>query len=137
MILTGSLAGLIYAYLVRLIAVALTNVQSGLARVTPAMDDAARSLGAGQWRTLNEVHRPMIWRSVGVAGLFVFVDALKELPATLVLRPFDFDTLATAAYTLTKDERLAEAALPCLTLVAVGLVPLIWVGRALSGRSGH
>ena len=131
LLLTGSVAGLVYAYLVRLIAVALTNVESGLVRITPSMDDAARALGASATEILMRVHAPLLWRSLLVAGLFVFVDALKELPATLVLRPFNFDTLATAAYTLTKDERLGEAALPCLTLVAVGLIPLVWVARAL------
>ena len=131
LLLTGSVAGLVYAYLVRLVAVALTNVESGLSRVTTSMDDAARALGAGAVDILARVHAPLVWRSLLVAGLFVFVDTLKELPATLVLRPFNFDTLATAAYTLTKDERLGEAALPCLTLVAVGLLPLVWVARSL------
>ena len=131
LLLTGSVVGLVYAYLVRLIAVALTNVEAGLLRVTTSMDDAARALGAGAGEILARVHAPLVWRSLLVAGLFVFVDALKELPATLVLRPFNFDTLATAAYTLTKDERLGEAALPCLTLVAVGLLPLVWVARSL------
>ena len=90
------------------------------------MDAAARSLGAGAWGTLRRVHAPLLARSGAAALLLVFVDVMKELPATLILRPFNFDTLATQTYLLAKDERLAEAALPSLAIVAVGLVPIIY-----------
>ena len=93
------------------------------------MDTAARSLGVGVMGTFLRVHVPLLGRSVAVAMLLVFVDVMKELPATLVLRPFNFDTLATQAYMLAKDERLAEAALPSLAMVAVGLVPLVTLAR--------
>jgi iron(III) transport system permease protein len=134
LLLTGSIAALVYAYVVRFLALALTNVEAGLARITPGMDEAARTLGCSATALLARVHAPLLARSLLIGGLLVFVDALKELPATLVLRPFDFDTLATQAYNLAKDERLGEAALPSLTIVAVGLIPLIVVSQAL-GRN--
>src|SRR5574343_47038 len=98
LLLTGGIAALIYAYLVRFLAVALHTVESSLAKITPSMDDAARSLGMGQGETLRRVHVPMLRGSLFTAGLLVFVDVMKELPATLVMRPFNFDTLATQAY---------------------------------------
>ncbi len=132
LVITGSIAALIYAYLVRFLAVALQSVDAGLARITPSMEDAARSLGATPGRTLARVHAPMLAGSLLTAGLLVFVDVMKELPATFALRPFNFDTLAIEAFNLTKDERLAEAAVPALVIVAVGLVPLIVLSRQLA-----
>jgi iron(III) transport system permease protein len=134
LLLTGSIAALVYAYVVRFLALALSNVEAGLARITPGMDEAARTLGCTPGALLARVHVPLLARSLLIGALLVFVDALKELPATLVLRPFDFDTLATRAYNLAKDERLGEAALPSLTIVAVGLIPVIVVSHAL-GRN--
>jgi iron(III) transport system permease protein len=131
LLLTGSIAALAYAYVVRFLALALSNVEAGLTRITPSMDEAARSLGSGAWALARRIHVPMLGRSLLIALLLVFVDTLKELPATLVLRPFDFDTLATQAYNLAKDERLGAAALPSLTIVAVGLLPVLLVSRAL------
>lgn len=127
LLLTGTIAALVYAYLVRLLAVALQTVEAGLAKVTPSMDDAARSLGATPGETLLKVHAPLLRPSLATASLLVFVDVLKELPATFALRPFNFDTLAIEAYNLAKDERLAEAAAPSLVIVAVGLLPLLFV----------
>lgn len=132
LLLTGGIAALIYAYLVRFLAVALHTVESSLAKITPNMDDAARSLGLGQGETLRRVHAPMLRSSLFTAGLLVFVDVMKELPATLVMRPFNFDTLATQAYTLASDERLAEASTAALAIVAVGLLPLIALSRQIS-----
>lgn len=132
LLLTGGIAALIYAYLVRFLAVALHTVESSLAKITPNMDDAARSLGLGQGETLRRVHAPMLRGSLFTAGLLVFVDVMKELPATLVMRPFNFDTLATQAYTLASDERLAEASTASLAIVAVGLLPLIALSRQIS-----
>lgn len=132
LLLTGGMAALIYAYLVRFLAVALHTVESSLAKITPNMDDAARSLGLGQGKTLRRVHMPMLRGSLLTAGLLVFVDVMKELPATLVMRPFNFDTLATQAYTLASDERLAEASTASLAIVAVGLLPLIALSRQIS-----
>jgi len=132
LLLTGGIAALVYAYLVRFLAVALHTVESSLAKITPSMDDAARCLGLGQGATLRRVHAPLLRGSLLTAGLLVFVDVMKELPATLVMRPFNFDTLATQVYTLASDERLAEASTASLAIVAVGLLPLIALSRQVS-----
>ena len=129
LLLTGTLAALIYAYLVRLLAVALQTTEAGLTKITPSMDHAARSLGSSPAGALARVHVPLLAGSLATAALLVFVDVLKELPATFALRPFNFDTLAIEAYNLAKDERLAEAAVPSLVIVAVGLLPVIYVAR--------
>jgi len=129
LLLTGTAAALVYAYLVRLLAVALQTTNAGLAKITPSMEDAARSLGAAPLATLARVHAPLLAPSLATAALLVFVDVLKELPATFALRPFNFDTLAIEAYNLAKDERLAEAALPSLVIVLVGLAPVIYVSK--------
>ncbi len=128
---TGTITGVVYAYLVRFTAVALQSVESGLARVPPSIDETARLLGAGRWRIFRRLHLPLLRRSALAALLLVFVDAMKELPATLVLRPFGSDTLAVVAYNLARDERLGEAALPSLAIVAVGLLPVMLLSRAL------
>lgn len=132
LLITGGIAALVYAYLVRFLAVALQSIGSSLAKITASMDDASRSLGLGQAATLRRVHLPLLRGSLFTAGLLVFVDVMKELPATLVMRPFDFDTLATQAYTLASDERLAEAASVSLAIVTVGLLPLIALSRQIS-----
>jgi iron(III) transport system permease protein len=132
LLLTGGIAALVYAYLARFLAVALQTVESSLARITPAMDDAARSLGSPPAATLRQVHLPLLRGGLLTAGLLVFVDVMKELPATLVMRPFDFDTLATQAYTLASDERLAEASTAALAIVAVGVLPLIAISRQIA-----
>jgi iron(III) transport system permease protein len=131
LLLTGGIAALVYAYLVRFLAVALHTVDASLGKITPSMDDAARSLGHGTMATLRRVHVPLLRGSLLTAGLLVFVDVMKELPATLVMRPFNFDTLATQAYTLAKDERLAEASTAALMIVAVGLVPMLILSRQI------
>ena len=131
LLLTGGVAALVYAYLVRFFAVSLQAVDAGLSKITPNMDSAARSLGLGPATTLARVHAPMLWRSALAAGLLVFVDVMKELPATFVMRPFNFDTLAVQAYNLASDERLAEASTAALTIVALGLIPLIALARMI------
>jgi iron(III) transport system permease protein len=128
---TGGIAALVYAYLVRFFAVSLQTVEAGLARITPSMDCAARSLGLGPGGTLARVHAPLLWRSALIAGLLVFVDVMKELPATFVMRPFNFDTLAVQAFNLASDERLTEASTAALTIVAVGLLPLVVLTRMM------
>ena len=132
LLFTGGVAALVYAYLVRFLAVALHTVESSLGKITPSMDDASRSLGLGQFATLRRVHAPILRGSLFTAGLLVFVDVMKELPATLVMRPFNFDTLATQTYTLASDERLAEASTAALAIVAVGLLPLIALSRQIA-----
>jgi iron(III) transport system permease protein len=129
--LTATILGLLWAYLVRFASVALQSVQSGYARIPASLDDSARMLGSTGWGLFAQVHWPMLKRSTLAAGLLVFVDVMKELPATLVLRPFNSDTLAVVTYQLARDERLGEAALPALTLVLVGLLPVIMLSKAL------
>jgi iron(III) transport system permease protein len=131
LLLTGTIAALIYAYLVRYFAVAWNGIDPAFARITPNMDAAARGLGSSTMATLLRVHAPLLARTAAASALLVFVDVMKELPATLVLRPFNFDTLATRTYTLAQDERLAEAALPSLAIVAVGVLPLLLLARAV------
>jgi iron(III) transport system permease protein len=133
-VVTGTVFGLVYAYLVRFSAVALQSVEAGYARLPPSLDDSARMLGASRSRLFLEVHAPLLRRSALAAALLVFVDVMKELPATLVLRPFDSDTLAVVAYNFARDERLGEAALPSLAIVAVGLIPVVMLSRALRAR---
>jgi iron(III) transport system permease protein len=132
LLLTGSITALIYAYLVRFLAVAFQTVDAGLTRVTSSMDDAARSLGLSPARTLLRVHLPIMWGSLLTAGLLVFVDVMKELPATFAMRPFNFDTLAVEAYNLAKDERIGEAAMPSLIMVAIALIPLVLLSRQIA-----
>jgi len=131
LILTGGIAALIYAYLVRFFAVSLQTVEAGLSKITPNMDSAARSLGLGPASTLVKVHAPLLWRSALIAGLLIFVDVMKELPATFVMRPFNFDTLAVQAFNLASDERLAEASTPALTIVLAGLLPIMLLSRMM------
>ena len=131
LLLTGGIAALVYAYLARFLAVALQTVESSLGKITQSMDDASRSLGFGKWATLRRVHIPMLRGSLLTASLLVFVDVMKELPATLVIRPFNFDTLATQAHTLAADERLAEASTAALIIVAVGLLPMFIISRQI------
>jgi len=128
---TATAIGIVWAYLVRFCAVALQAVQSGYARLPSSLDDSARMLGTTDAGLLRRVHWPLLQRSVAAAALLVFVDVMKELPATLVLRPFNSDTLAVVAYQLARDERLGEAALPSLALVLVGLIPVILLSRTL------
>lgn len=136
LLLTGGIAALVYAYLVRFLTVSLQTVEASLGKITRTMDDAARSLGYGQLETLFRIHLPLLRGSLLTAGLLVFVDVMKELPATLVMRPFNFDTLATQAYTLASDERLTEASTAALTIVAVGVLPLIILSWQIARRHG-
>ncbi len=125
LLLSGTIAALVFAYLVRFLAVGFGAVESSLDRIKPSLDEAARSLGCGTVSTLQKIHLPLM-RSGLVTGLIlVFVDVMKELPATLIVRPFNFDTLAVRVYNLASDERLAEAAAPALAIILVGLLPVI------------
>jgi len=133
-LMTGTIFGLIYAYLVRFSSVALQSVEAGYARVPVAIDETARMLGASRFRLFVRLHAPLLRRASLAALLLVFVDVMKELPATLVLRPFDSDTLAVVAYQLARDERLGEAALPSLAIVLVGLLPVILLSRAMRSQ---
>lgn len=132
LLLTGTLAAVVFAYVVRFLAISLNGVEAGLHRIPPSLDAASRTLGAGPLRTLVAVHIPLLSGGLLTALLITFVDIMKELPATLILRPFNFDTLAIRAYRLASDERLAMASVPSLLIVLVGLVPVILLSRQIA-----
>ncbi len=134
LLITGSITLLLVAYMVRFMAVALGAYESGQAAIPSTIDAVARTLGHAPGATLRRVHLPILRPSVLTAALIVFVDVMKELPATLILRPFNFDTLAVQAHRLASDERLDGAAVPSLVIVAVGLIPVILVCRGLGRR---
>ena len=131
LVLSGSIFALLFAYTVRFLAISLNSVQTGLQRIKPSMDYSARALGCRPLGVLKRVHLPVMRASLLTAFLIVFVDVLKELPATLVLRPFNFNTLAVRAYELASDERLIDAALPSLTIVLTGLIPVILLSKSM------
>ncbi len=132
LLFTGSAAAVVFAYSVRFFAIGLGSVDSALGRVTPSMDMASRSLGRGIGQTLREIHVPLIRGSVLVAATLIFVDGVKELPATLILRPFNFDTLAIRVYSHASLENLGEAAPAAILVTLVGLLPVLLLVR--SGR---
>jgi len=129
LLLTGSLAALVYAYTTRFLAVSYGTVEAGLGRVTPNIDMAARSLGRTPAQTMREVHLPLLRPAVTTAALLVFVDSMKELPATILLRPFNFETLATHVYTYASMEMVERGAIAALTIVVAGLVPVAMLAR--------
>jgi iron(III) transport system permease protein len=132
LVLSGSIVALLFAYLVRFLAVALHAVQTGLGRVKPSLDEAARSLGYSPREVVSKVHFPILKGSILTAVLLVFVDVMKELPATLILRPFDYNTLAVRAYEMAMDERLADAAPAALCIVAAGIIPVFLLSRTIT-----
>ena len=132
LLLSGTVVALLFAYVVRFLAISFNSVESSLTKVTANMDRAARTLGRTPTSTLVRVHAPLMGGSLLTAGLLVFVDVMKELPATLVLRPFDFNTLAVRTYEFASDERLAHVGGPGLAIVAAGLAPLILLSRAIA-----
>ncbi|MGB3531968.1 MAG: iron ABC transporter permease [Microcoleaceae cyanobacterium] len=136
LIFSGTIIALIYAYLVRFLAVSFGAVESSLSKIKPNLDEAARSLGHRPSSTLIQVHAPMMGGGLLTAGMLTFVDVVKELPATLVIRPFNFDTLAIRVYNLASDERLAEAAAPALAIIAVGIIPVIFLSIKIT-QSRH
>ncbi|WP_293155832.1 iron ABC transporter permease [Okeania sp. SIO2C9] len=125
LLFSGTITALVFAYLVRFMAVAFGAVESSLLKIKPSLDDASRSLGYGPTKTLVKVHAPMMWGGLLTGAMLTFVDVMKELPATMVIRPFNFDTLAVRVYNLASDERLTEAAGPALAIVLVGIIPVI------------
>ncbi|MEO0408227.1 MAG: iron ABC transporter permease [Cyanobacteria bacterium P01_A01_bin.135] len=125
LLLSGTAAALVFAYLVRFLAVGFNTVDTSLTRIKPSLDDASRSLGYTPSQTLRRVHAPIMTPGLLTAAILIFVDVMKELPATLIIRPFNFDTLAVQVYRLASDERLAEAAAPALAIVLVGILPVM------------
>lgn len=132
LLLSGTAFALVFAYTVRFLAVSAGSVESALQKITPSMDMASRSLGHTPGKTLVRVHLPMLRGTLVTAALVVFVDCMKELPATLILRPFNFETLATYVYQFASDERLFHSALPALIIVLAGIVPIILMSRSIS-----
>lgn len=132
LLLSGTVIALVFAYLVRFLAVALSTIESGLTKIRPTLDDASRSLGNGPVKTLTNVHTPLLRGSLLTAAVLVFVDVMKELPATIVIRPFNFDTLAVRVFQYASDERLADAAVPALTILMVGLLPVILLSQRIT-----
>jgi iron(III) transport system permease protein len=137
LLLSGSLFAVTLALVIRFLAVALGTIEAGLGRISPSIDAAAKTLGAGSTRSLRRIHVPMLKPAIGAAALLVFVDAMKELPATLLLRPFNFETLATRIYGLTAAEQFEEAAIGAVAIVIIGLIPVLLLHKAIAGgRSG-
>lgn len=127
LLLSGTIFALVFAYLVRFLAVSFGAVETSLGKIKPTLDDASRSLGNSPIKTLIQVHTPLMWSGLLTAAMLVFVDVMKELPATLVIRPFNFDTLAVKVYQYASDERLVEASVPALAILFVGLIPVIFL----------
>lgn len=133
LLLTGTSAILIYALVVRFLTVSFNSVNGGMARIPLSMDAAARSLGASPKRVVGAIHLPQLRASLAAGGALVFVDVLRELPATLILRPFNLETLATRVYRLASDERIAEASTSALLIVATGLIPVLILNQIGKG----
>lgn len=138
LLLSGTLAILIFAYLVRFLSISIQTLEAGLTKIKPNMDNAAQTLGAKPLEILTKIHLPLMRSSLLTAGLLVFVDVLKELPATLVLRPFNFNTLAVRAYELASNEQLADAASAAIAIIIAGLIPVILLSRSINhSRPGY
>jgi iron(III) transport system permease protein len=131
LLLSNSLVTLHYAYLVRFMAVGYRAVEAGFEGLSVHVEEAARSVGAGPWRTLIKIDVPLISTALIGAGMLVFIDVLKELPLTLILRPFNFETLATRAFELASDEEIAASANASLIIVAIGAVPALVLNRIM------
>ncbi|MCF5913135.1 ABC transporter permease [Aeromonas veronii] len=136
LLLTGTITAIVFGYLVRFVAIAIGSVESSMAKISPSLDMAARSLGQGDGGMLRRVHLPLVRRGLFAGAMLVFIESMKELPAALLLRPFNFDTLATHVYQFVSDEMLERGALGAIVIVLVGLLPLIWVNRSLD-TPGH
>ncbi|AHE48092.1 iron ABC transporter permease [Aeromonas hydrophila 4AK4] len=136
LLLTGTLTAIVFGYLVRFVAIAIGSVESSMGKISPSLDMAARTLGQGTGGMLRRVHLPLVRRGLFAGAMLVFIESMKELPAALLLRPFNFETLATHVYQFVSDEMLERGALGAIVIVLVGLVPLIWVNRSLDSP-GH
>ena len=135
LIFSGSLFALVLAYTIRFLAMAIGSLETSLGRVSPSLDMASQTMGSNGITMLRKIHIPLISKGIITAALMVFIESMKELNASLLLRPFNFDTLATHVFTFTSDEQLERAALPAIVLVLVGLIPVIWLTRSLISQS--
>lgn len=132
--LTGTWFALIFAYLVRFMAVGYNSIESGMERISPSLDEASRSLGMSNMKTLGKINMPLLRGALISSSLLVFIDVLKELPLTLILRPFNFDTLAIRAFEFASDERVAEAAPAAMIIIIIGLIPVFLLDRLMGGK---
>lgn len=130
LLLSGSIFAIIFAYIVRFSAIANGTIDSGIKQIPKSLDFAPASLGASLFKTLTKIHIPLLKPSIWVAWLLVFVEAMKELPAVLLLRPFNFETLSTHIYQLISDEMLEQGALGAIFIVLLGLLPIIWLNQS-------
>ncbi|MDC9525556.1 iron ABC transporter permease [Pseudoalteromonas sp. Angola-30] len=135
LLLTGSIVTIIVAYLVRFYAIAHGAIESSFVRISPSLDMASQSMGKSQGQTLRLVHLPLLRRGLLTAALLVFIECMKELPAALLLRPFDFESLATHVFQYVSDEQLELASISALFIVLVGLIPLYFINRSMEQRS--
>ena len=138
LLISGTLFILVFAYLVRFLAVSINTVEAALGKIKPEMDEIAKTNGLSQTEIVKKIHMPIMKGSLLTALLLVFVEVLKELPATLILRPFNFNTLAVRTYELANEERLADAAIPALAIVIIGIIPVIMISNSISkSRPGY
>lgn len=137
LIFSGTIIALLYAYVVRFLPCAIHAIDNGFLKIKPSLDEASLNLGKTSFQTFKKIHIPLLSGSIVTAGLLVFVEVMKELPATLIIRPFNFDTLAVETYRLASDERLAEASLPALTIILTGLIPVIFLNKRISMSNFH
>jgi iron(III) transport system permease protein len=136
LLFTGTMLGLLYAYVVRFMSIGFNSVDSSLTKVTPTMEQAARVMGARPWRVLWRIYLPLISSGMTAGAILVFVDVMKELPTTLMLRPFGLDTLALWGYFLASESFWQAASIPSLTILVVGLLPVFLLMR-MGDRRAH
>jgi iron(III) transport system permease protein len=137
LLFSGSLFALIFAYVVRFYAISQGAIESSYARLSPSLDMASHSMGVSESKTLQKIHLPLLRRGMLTAGLIVFIECMKELPAALLLRPFNFETLATYVYQYVSDEQLELASVSALFIVLVGLIPLYLVHNTMETKTAH
>ena len=135
LILTGSISVLIFAYVIRFLAVAWQPIDSVMEKTCDQLNSASRSLGSSALRSLIKINLPLLKKALLVAGLLVFIDTIKELPLTLILRPFNFETLATLTFDLTNQAQIPKSSVPALCIVFVTIAPILWLNRKMEYRS--
>ena len=131
LLLTGSVFTIVIAYVVRFYAIAHGAIESSFVRISPSLDMASQSMGKSQGQTLRLVHLPLLRRGLLTAALLVFIECMKELPAALLLRPFNFESLATHVFQYVSDEQLELASISALSIVIVGFIPLYFINRSM------
>ena len=130
-VLTGSIFGLLVAYIIKTYALANSSIESGYERISNSIDDSSRILGSSSWVMLLNIHTPLMKTALLTSVLLVMSDVVKELPATLILRPFNFETLAVSTYIYASEERMLQAAAPAIAIVLVGLIPIIFLSKMI------